>query len=174
MSAKLDINYATVEAFERSKTPEKQRRTTRFFTIVLLAVFFIVLMIGLAAGVIMYKHVAETQANTNSARMQSGLLTSSVKANDAAGAIGAGSGPEGRSLVLMEELDSGIYELRIYKWQGNIVEEYSVAGSPYTPARAQALMKSEVFDFTLAGNLLTIRTDEGAVDIDLRSWQGSA
>ena len=171
MSA-LEIDYNSVASFERSKLPEKKRLGAHTFTIALLTVFFVVLMTGLAAGVSMYQAVANNQMDTNQARMQAGLLASSVHANDVADSIGSGEGPEGRSLVLFQGTDSGSYEMRIYLYQGYIVQEYSVSGAEYTPARAQPLIRSSSFDFEQHGNLLVIFTDQGATNVALRSSQG--
>lgn len=174
MSSGLDISYSTVEAFERSKKKKGERSFSHLFMVVLLAVFFIALMAGLIVGVSMYRYAANTQMETGDIRVGTGLLSSYVKANDRADVIGVGEGPEGKSLVMVERLDSGTYELRIYKYEGKIVQEYSVAGTAYTPARAQALVDSSTFDFKTQGNLLTITTDEGIVNVTLRSSQGGA
>ena len=91
----LDIDYNSVASFEKSKLPESRGVAARVFTVLLLAVFFVVLMTGLAAGVSMYQAVANNQIDTNRARMQAGLLASNVRANDVAGSIGSSSGPEG-------------------------------------------------------------------------------
>ena len=174
MSA-AEIDYNAVTAYERSKDPDRRTGNTRVFTVVLLAVFFIVMMGGLAAGVAMYQSVANNQIDTNMARMQSGLLASNVHANDSANALGTGNGPEGRALVLTDRADDGSeYEMRIYLYKGNIVQEYSVAGSAYTPERAQVLISSKTFDFELHGSLLVIHTDQGATNVALRSSQGGA
>lgn len=171
----VDIDYNSVASFERSKQPLGKARNTRIFTVVLLAIFFVMLMTGLAAGVAMYQAVANNQLDTNAARMQAGLLASNIHANDSINAIGTGNGPEGRALVLTErDQDGGAYEMRIYLYQNNIVQEYSVAGSAYTPDRAQPLLPSSSFDFELHGDLLVIFTDQGATNIALRSYQGGA
>lgn len=173
--SQLEIDYNSVAAFERSKLRKSPKRNTHVFTIVLFAVFFVVLMVGLAAGVSMYQAVATNQLDTNAARMQAGLLASNVHANDEGNALGTGNGPEGRALVLMkEDADGGRYEMRIYLYKGQIVQEYSVAGAAYTPDRAQPLLKSTSFDFELHGDLLVIRTDQGATNVALRSQQGGA
>ena len=170
-----EINYNSIASFERSKKPQSRVRAIRVFTIILLAVFFVVLMTGLAAGVAMYQAVANNQLDTNAARMQSGLLASNIHANDEWNALGTGNGPEGRSLVLTKtDADGGKYEMRLYLYGGSIVQEYSLAGSAYTPERAQPLLASKSFDFELHGNLLVIRTDQGATNIALRSYQGGA
>ena len=49
----FDIDYAIVQAFERSKREERKAGSGRTFTIILMAVFFVVLMVGLATGVTM-------------------------------------------------------------------------------------------------------------------------
>ena len=171
----MRIDYASVASFERSKDTEPHTRGTHTFTAILLAVFFIVLMVGMAAGAAMYQAVANNQLDTNQARMQAGLLASNVRANDIANALGTGNGPEGRALVLTErDADGGSYEMRIYLYQGKVVQEYSVAGSAYTPERAQTLINSKTFDFELHGDLLIIHTDQGSTNIALRSYQGGA
>ena len=174
MSSGLDISYSTVASFERSKGKPDGRGSSHLFMVVLLAVFFMALMAGLIVGVSMYRYAAQTQMETDSIRVGTGLLTSYVKANDRENVVGVGEGPEGKSLVLTERLDSGTYELRIYKHQGKIVQEYSVAGSAYTPARAQVLVDSDTFDFSVDGKLLTITTDQGVIGVALRSSQGGA
>lgn len=171
----LEIDYNSVASFERSKDAEPRGASTRAFTVVLLAVFFVVMMTGLAAGVSMYQAVANNQIDTNNARMQAGLLASNVHANDSLDAVGTGNGPEGRALVLTErDADGAAYEMRIYLYGGNIVQEYSAAGAAYTPERAQPLISSTAFDFELYGNLLVIHTDQGATNVALRSYQGGA
>ncbi len=169
----MDIDYNAVAAFERSKRPKPKVPSSRVFTVILLAVFFVVMMGGLAAGVSMYQAVANNQIDTNKARTQAGLLSSYVHANDTAGTLGTGNGPEGRSLVLTERgSDGATYEMRIYLYQGNIVQEYSMGGSAYTPERAQPLIASSSFAFELRGPLLIIQTDQGVTSVALRSSQG--
>ena len=71
----FDIDYAIVQAFERSKREERKVGSGRTFTIVLMAVFFVVLMVGLATSVTIYQKVAAAQNQTNGLHMQSGFLT---------------------------------------------------------------------------------------------------
>lgn len=170
-----DINYNAVASFEQARAPKKSAVSSRTFTVVLLAVFFVVLMTGLAAGVAMYQAVANNQLDTSAARMQSGLLASNIHANDSINALGTGNGPEGRALVLsMHDADNSAYEMRLYLYNGHIVQEYSPAGAAYTPERAQPLLSSKTFEFELHGNLLTITTDQGSTNMALRSYQGGA
>lgn len=170
-----DAGFKAIAQIESPDMRSPKTKSSRSFTVVLLAVFFVVLMTGLAAGVSMYQSVANNQIDTNQARMQAGLLASNVHANDVENTIGTGNGPEGRSLVLStHSADGDSYETRIYLFEGQIVQEYSIAGSAYTPDRAQPLIKSKTFDFELHGNLLVLFTDQGATNVALRSYQGGA
>lgn len=168
---RLDVNYATVASFERSKAPERERSSSRLFTVALMAVFFVVLMAGLAVGATVYRSVAASQATANETRMVSGLLASNIHVNDAADAVEVGAGPEGKALVLVQRLASGTYETRIYEFQGQVLQEYAVAGSSYDPERAVPLLDSSTFGFTFQDGLITIVTDSGTYDIAMRSDQ---
>ena len=168
----MDINYAVVSAFERSKRTTRREASSRTFTVALMAVFFVALMAGREAGVSIYRSVAGIQSSANDMRLESGLLANSVHVADAANAIEVGAGPEGDALVLVERLESGTYETRIYQYQGNIVQEYAIAGRDYSPDRAQVLASSTTFEFSYEDNLLTVKTDQGSFDVALRSKQG--
>lgn len=170
----FDIDYAIVQAFERSKREERKVGSGRTFTIVLMAVFFVVLMVGLATGVTIYQKVAAAQNQTNGLHMQSGFLTNTVHVNDAADAVSMGTGPEGDALVLVERLDSGTFETRIYHYQGSIVQEYAIEGRPYNPANAIEIVESNVFEFSYSNGLLTLMTDQGSFDVALRSAQSGS
>lgn len=174
MSSQLDISYSTVEAFERSKRRDGKETSSHLFMAVLLAVFFIVLMGGLIVGVSMYRYAAQTQMETDDLRIGTGLLTSYVKANDRADVLAVGNGPEGPALVLTTRLESGDYEVRIYQYQGQVVQEYSVAGSSYTPERAQKLIESDTFEFQISKRMVTITTDQGETAVVLRSSHGES
>ncbi|MDO4854298.1 MAG: DUF4860 domain-containing protein [Coriobacteriia bacterium] len=151
---------------------EKPFSPKRIFPSLVLGVFFIALMLALIAGVSVYSSISNSTAATNTARQGAGLIVNVVHANDAQGAIGVGQGPEGRSLVVTEKLDSGTYETRFYLYQGKVVQEYSIAGSAYTPENASEVIQSSKFDFSYKHGLLTVSTDQGTAETALRSIQG--
>lgn len=169
----MNINYAIVSAFERSKEQGKaQPRSSRLFSVVLMCVFFVTLMAGLASGAIMYKHISDTQANVNEIHLQSGLLANIVHANDNLRSVSSGEGPEGKALVLVEEINGGLYETRVYLYEGAVMQEYAISGRDYAPTRATRLFDSQTFDFSFDGELVVITTDQGSVSVALRSDQG--
>lgn len=153
-----------------------QRRgpSQRVFVIALFAFLIAFLLAVLVFGVNAYRAVNDTRVETNEARLGLSLVANSIRSTDVIDAVGVGTGPEGRSLVLTETLDSGVYETRLYAYQGVILQEYARADSPYAPERAREVVHSESFDFEYAGGLLTVHTDQGSTSIALRSVRGGA
>ncbi len=151
---------------------EKQPLARRLFPVLLLLVFFAALLMALISGVSVYKSVTDSQQRNASRREGLDLVLNVIRANDAQDCVAVGEGPEGRSLVVVEELESGTFETRIYLYEGNIVEEYSVAGSAYTPQKASAICESQTFEFSYGHGLLAIKTDQGTAEIALRNVQG--
>ena len=151
---------------------EKRSGFNRIFPPLFLAVLFILLMVALITGVNAYSAVASAQDAGNQTREGLELISNSVRANDATGSIAVGQGPEGKSLVVVQNLESGVYEIRTYLYQGKVVQEYAVQGNQYNPQTADVLAESSNFDFSFADGLLTIKTDQGTTEIALRNLQG--
>lgn len=151
---------------------DERNRLQRTFSVLLFSVFVVVDLLALVAGASSYGSLISMQ-NDNDARILSlGPIASSVHANDSTGGVASGEGPEGRALVLIQSDAAGSYETRIYLYEGNIVQEYSLAGAPYTPQKATVLAASETFDFSYENDLLTVTTDAGSVKVALRNLQG--
>ena len=148
------------------------RKHRRLFPVLLLCVFFAALLLALIAGVTVYRHISDAQAANVARREGVELVANIVRANDAKGAVATGQGPEGKSLVIVENLDSGTYETRLYRYKGKIVQEYSLAGTAYTPAKASEVTESSRFDFSYGNGLLAVTTDQGTCEVALRYLQG--
>ncbi len=155
-----------------SMREEKPSRIRRIFSPLLLAVFFVALLMALIAGVSVYRMISGVQASTGDVREGAGLICNVVRANDSKGAIAQGQGPEGKSLVVVETLDSGTYETRFYLYEGKIVQEYSLAANAYTPEKASEVTTSSTFDFSYSSGLLSVTTDQGTAEVALRYTQG--
>lgn len=170
MTKRTDITKALSQApFSEAKRSQAAGSSGHMFTALLFALFVIALLLAVVAGTNVYHNLNDVRSGADEARLGLTLLANNVRANDAADAIAAGTGPEGRSLVLVERLDSGTYETRIYRHEGNIVEEYALADAAYTPEKAVVICPSDVFDFSYGNGLLTITTDQGSADVALRS-----
>jgi hypothetical protein len=150
----------------------KATRTRRLLPAVLYLLFVLALLGALVVGGITYRTVAAQKADVDANRTALSLLSGYVRANDAAGAVGQGQGPEGPSLVLSESDQAGTYETRIYLYEGAIVQEYAIAGTPYAPDNATKVVDSSTFSFAYRDGLLTIDCDQGTATIALRSAQG--
>ena len=161
------VNVARVQL-----TDEKPHAAGRLFPVLFLAVLFGLLLIALVTGVRTYSSVANAQSENSTSREGLELIANSVRANDAEGCIAVGQGPEGKSLVVVQNLESGVYEIRTYLYQGKVVQEYAVQGNQYNPQTADVLAESSNFDFSFADGLLTIKTDQGTTEIALRNLQG--
>ncbi len=148
------------------------KRLRRLFPVLLLVVFFAAMLTALITGVFVYRHVSDVQQANVERREGLDLIANIVRANDAADAVAAGEGPEGRSLVIVEKLDSGAYETRLYLYEGKIVQEYSLQGASYTPERANTVTESDTFSFTYSDDVLSITTDQGTREVALRYLQG--
>lgn len=152
------------------------RAADRALMLALFAVVVLALLGLLALGTNAYRTLAEDRDDAAALRQESGLLLNTVRANDTADAVEEGVGPEGPSLVLVERLDSGTFETRLYAYQGFIMEEYVVAGAEYDPASATRVAESQTFEFSYDGasGLLTLVTDAGEARIALRCGGGAS
>jgi hypothetical protein len=163
-----------VDAINTIRSPKKKSDPRQLFAGLLMVLFFVMLLLALIAGATVYQRVATIQMTTSNDRLGLQLIGNYVRANDSSDAIKVGTGPEGRSLVMLEKLETGNYETRIYLYNNSIVEEYAVEGAGYTPGKALKLVDSSTFSFSYANDLLTISTDQGSAKIALRSEQGGA
>lgn len=147
----------------------------RAFSLLLFAVFVVVDLLALVAGTSSYGSLTKMQQANDDRIMALGPIVSAVRANDAQGSVRmSDDAPETPALVLVQSDIEGTYETRIYLYEGKIMQEYALAGSPYTPGKATVLAESSTFDFSYSDGLLTISTDVGESKIALRNFQGGA
>lgn len=146
-----------------------QKNTERVFLAILFAFIVLFLLIALMAGTMVFQALNKADMSSSDNRLGLSLITNSIRANDTTDAVGVGSGPEGKSLVLTERLDNGNFETRIYQHKGMIVQEYSSASSPYTPEKAREIIASDMFSFEYTDGLLTVHTSQGSTAVALHS-----
>ena len=173
-------NQTFMEAFEGSMSlvsPDHRKDSQsmgRMFTILLFVMFISVLLLAFMAGTSVYKALSIMDNSANEERAALTLLANSIRGNDALKSVGVGMGPEGESLVLTEYYQSGTFETRIYLYKGEILQEYTLAGTDYVPSRAVSIVPSDTFDFTYENGLLSIITDQGTSEIALRTLREGA
>lgn len=171
----------------------------RVFTGMLFALFVVALLMAILVGTDVYRGLYREGAAADDQRLSLTLLANDVRANDQIDAVArawvtedavsvevaeadgfeaaaieedAHSLFQGPALVLRETLPSGVYETRLYRYDGTIMEEYALADAPYDPQKATAIVDSSVFSFSYEDGLLTIETDAGATAVALRSGGG--
>lgn len=137
--------------------------------ILLFALFVILLLLTLVGGLRSYASEVASSDESKATRLSVGFLINTVRSFDSTGFICTGDGPEGEALVLAEHTPAGVFETRIYAYQGNLLQEYALAEAAYSPESATVLFSTDEFNFSVDGNLLTIQTQAGTANIALRS-----
>lgn len=169
MTRERSTTHAVIAVIEKARGRSDARPSSRLLSVALMAVFFVALMGGLAAGALMYRSVVEAQTLANELHLQAGLIANVIRSNDFAGAVSEGEGPEGPAIVLERQTSRGTYETRIYHYQGNVMQEFAVAGRPFDPLGATTLLASDEFSFTIGDGLVTFTTDDGTFSVALRA-----
>lgn len=146
---------------------------SRVMSIGLFVLFVSALSLALVAGVRSYAGIVESNGEVSAQRVANGAISNTLHAMDSYDAIGSDKLDHGQALIIRENTDVGIYENRIYLWRGNIILEFAPAGDPYVPERGIELVESSTFDFSINGSLVTITTDEGTTDVNMRAGVGN-
>lgn len=167
-------NVDIVKALTTIRASGSEKDRSGLFSGLLMLVFLAMLMLALVVGVTTYQKVANAQFYSNEARLGRQLIANNVRSLDGVDTVKIGRGPEGSSLVLVENVNSQTIETRIYLSNGKVVQEYSFADAPYDPEKAVKLVDSTNFLVNIDSGLLTVTTDQGASQVALRSGQGDS
>ncbi len=123
-----------------------------------LAVFFLTVIFGART----YRSIVTGQTENNETRALLSYLTTCMKANDTEGAVEVYE-EDGVTVLSIADGDSG-YGLRIYQYQGDLLEEYGKLGEALYPGAAQVIGETAVFRVEkVAENTCAVTTDEGRV-----------
>ena len=189
------VSERGAKAYGGNPRRRAERDFGRVFTGILFALFVIALLIAILVGTGVYRALHQEGEVADYQRLALTLLANDVRANDQVGAVvrawvtdeaieveeavaeagGAmslaaevreveGNKLDGPALVLRETL--------LYRYDGVIMEEYTLADAPYEPGKATPIVRSSVFDFSYRDGLLTIVTDAGEASVALRSAGG--
>lgn len=175
MSMERNVLSGTMHPGMRMRTAGEsaEKGSLRIFRAVLFMLFIAILLVCMAFGVMVYSKIVDESAVTSDERLSLDLLLNDVRADDAIESVQTGDGPQGPALVLIEREASGTYETRIYSFDGVIMQEYAIAGSPYSPSAAIPVVRSGSFDFSYESGLLTVFTEHGSSSVALRSYSGN-
>ena len=133
-----------------------------------LAGFFLLVIFGAQS----YQGTVMSQDNNRNDRAVLAYITTSVKDNDARGAVTIGEDSSGDVLQIADG-DTG-YSLRIYLRGSDLVEDFNKTGSTLDPDNAEVIGPCGEFDCEMIkDDLLKVSTDRGQVLIKLRSEERS-
>lgn len=154
-------------------TRQKPRwASTRAFTLVLFAGFMVVMLLTLWFGLQVYHQLSAERASVEAERLAYGSLVNSVRANDAVDAFGFDSFEGNDALVMTQRTESGDFETVLFVHDGQLLQQYALAGTPIDPSAAHALFPTETFSVAYGDDgLLTLATDTVTVSVDLHSPQ---
>lgn len=124
----------------------------------------VILLVSLAS--LGYTAVLRSKDRSDDLRGSLSYVRSQVKDRDSAGCVEIRDG--GSRLVLKDEADGQIFELRIYEADGKLWEEYLPEGADPGPESARAVAETSEFFACFEGEgLLMVRTGEGTALIRL-------
>lgn len=141
----------------------------RVTALVLFVLFMVALLLSLVAGVRVYSGLVTEKGQSDNLRFANGAIVNCIKGLDSYDSVRMDEGPEGPALAMVERVDAGTFVTRFYLCQGELLQEYVLAGQPYNPTTATVVMTTDSFGFQIDNSLLTIQTDEGATDIYLHA-----
>ncbi|NLU25361.1 MAG: DUF4860 domain-containing protein [Clostridiales bacterium] len=151
---------------------KEQREPLHSYIIALLGIFALGFLLLVLFGTRVYLNTVAGQRGNDDRRALMTYLATAVHAYDEQGAILLGTGPEGDALILRDVTADGTYEHRIYLYQGNLVEEYTVAEEPLSPDTARQLGQTDAFFMKKEGeSLFRVQTDQGSILLHLRSGE---
>jgi hypothetical protein len=132
------------------------------------ALLFIALL-----GAQLYQSVTASQQHNEKMRATLAYVQSRVAAADAENGVSLAEGPEGQALIL--KTSETKFEVRIYCYAGNLVEETAIAGNAFAPDKAQKIAACDSFSLAMPkSNLLSITADGCEALASLRTGEGEA
>lgn len=130
-----------------------------------LAGFFLTVVFGAQT----YRGIVAGQAKNNQARALLSYISTCVRQNDRAGAVSVQE-KDGRQVLVIA--DGYGYALRIYPYEGCLLEDYGELEGDLFPAGAQTIGETEEFRVEELGNdTYAVVTDAGRVLFSVRSGE---
>ena len=119
-----------------------------------------------------YRNTVSVQNGNNETRATLSYISATVRAYDGTGAVQVSQaqtqdGAETQVLSLADG-DTG-YAMRLYTWQGNLMEEYAKADAALSPSASNVIGETQTFELEKDEDLLRVKTDEGSVLLHLRA-----
>ena len=143
------------------------------FTVAIAALFLAGFLLLVVLGARSYRNTVALQDGNMHTRALLSYLATCVRANDTAGSLETRESENGPVLVVAD--GSSGYALRLYRWEGNLVEDYARKDAELLPEDAQVIGPTETFEISeLENGLLSVTTDAGRVLLHTRCGEGGA
>ena len=138
------------------------------YTIGIAALFLAGFLLLVVFGARSYQSTVTGQNENMKSRSLLSYLATTVHGYDTGDAVTVEDSEHGPLLVIADG-NTG-YALRIYRYEGALVEDYAVQTAPLAPERAQVIGSTDIFEIEqLSDSLFRIATDEGSVLLHIRS-----
>lgn len=133
-----------------------------FYTMGVACLFLAVFFLTVVFGAQTYRKIVAGQTGNNETRALLSYLTTCLKSNDTEGAVRIYE-EEGRLVLSIADGGSG-YGLRLYRYEGSLLEDYGKLESALNPSAAQVIGETEVFlAEEVDEHTYAVTTDEGRV-----------
>ena len=141
------------------------------YTIGIAALFLAGFLLLVVFGAQSYRKTAEGQNENMDSRAILSYLATTAKAYDEADAVHIVEYETGPVLVFRDGTTG--YALRVYQYEGKLLEEYAKESAPLSPEHAETIGETELFKVEVkSSSLIAVRTDAGRVLLRIRSKGG--
>ena len=149
----------------------KSRSPLGIYTIIIAALFMAGFLLLVFFGAGSYRNTVQSQTDNMEIRTLSSYFWTVFKANDQRDAVEISESSYGTMLSIYDRENSAV--IRIYPYEGGLMEEYSDPDLEPVPEDSELIGKTSVFEAEfLEDDVLKIKTDEGTVLVTLRSGGG--
>ena len=137
------------------------------YTIGIAMLFLVGFFLLVVFGAQSYRNTVAVRNDNMESRAVLSYLSTTIRGYDSEGAVHAEDTEYGQMLVVADG-ESG-YGLKIYCYEGDLIEEYASLTAPLAPGHAQKIGRSGRFDVKIQDHLVRVDTDAGHVLVKLRS-----
>ena len=123
----------------------KKNNLTGVLVLLVFAVFMVSVLLVLLSGADTIQKLTERDQRTYHHRTAVQYLTTRVRQADLAGAVSADNSGDISILILKENIDSQIYETRIYCYEGYLREMFCAAGLGLPPEFGEEILPMKDF-----------------------------
>ena len=142
----------------------KRKGLGDLISVILITVLFLVILVLVVFSAVSYQRSVDIQDGNNNTRAVLSYVTTAVKSN--AGSDIKLTQRDGMTVLSIE--DDG-YEQQIFFKDGKVLETFTVPDVSPSDADALEVGEAGMFEMSIEGELLTIRTDIGTSYVTIRS-----